>query len=626
MADGYFGKVLEIDLGSGEVKTRNIDDALARKYLLGSGLSAQILYTEADLSADPLSPDNPLIFMRGFLNGVPTPGSSKFNVCSKSPLTGIWNEACAGGHWPATFSFTGNDGIIFTGASEKPVYIYLTDEKCEIRDASHVWGKDTFETSEILKAETGKNARVASIGPAGEKLVRIASIMFDGTNARAAGRSGMGAVMGSKKLKAVVVAGGKRVPIHDRDKMKALLKEQIPDIVKNTKGLRDFSTAGGVEAVELHGDLPIKNWQLGSFEEGATKLCAQTFLPKTLFKHYACWACPIRCAKIIKVDKGPWAPLFGHGPEYETIAGFGSMCLNDDYEVVMAANELCNRLGLDTISAGGAVAFAMEAREKGIITDDMAEGLKLEWGNGEAIVGLTKRIGLRETELGWLLGDGVKRASEKLGKNSAEFAIHTKGLEYPYHDPRAFVSMAPNYATANRGACHLEALSYFLGRGIPLPDMGYTEPPDPHSQEGKGSICYDLQNFMGIFNPLGLCKFLFLGRVGPKMIAGWMRAVTGWDMDDHELLAASERIVNIKRLYNVRLGVTRKDDVLPRRLLTQPRPSGRAKGVLPQLDRMLDELYDLRGWSDDGIPRKETVERLGLSDVVKDSHLHPSER
>ena len=186
--------------------------------------------------------------------------------------------------------------------------------------------------------------------------------------------------------------------------------------------------------------------------------------------------------------------------------------------------------------------------------------------------------------------------------------------------------MAPNYATANRGACHLEALSYFLGRGIPLPDMGYTEPPDPHSQEGKGSICYDLQNFMGIFNPLGLCKFLFLGRVGPKMIAGWMRAVTGWDMDDHELLAASERIVNIKRLYNVRLGVTRKDDVLPRRLLTQPRPSGRAKGVLPQLDRMLDELYDLRGWSDDGIPRKETVERLGLSDVVKDSHLHPSER
>ncbi len=613
MGYGFFGKLMTVDLATKKIGHLTFSEADCEKYYLGSGLAAKILYDELDVSRDPLAPENSLIFIRGLLNGLVLPGCSKFNVCARSPLTGIWGESTAGGHFHQQFSATGWDGIIFTGASPHPVYIWITDDNVEIRDASHLWGLDTFETNSKLKAETNEKAIVACIGPAGENGVLFSSIMFDGHIARAAGRCGMGAVMGSKKLKAVVVRGTKKVPVKDPDGLKAALKVQIPKILEAAKGLRDYSTAGGVEAVELHGDLPIKNWYLGRWKEGATKIAAQTFLPKTLDRHYACFGCPIRCAKIIKVDSGPFAPLHGHGPEYETCAGFGSMCLNDNYEAIMAANEKCNRLGMDTMSCSGVVAFAMECYEKGIVDKKSTDGLELEWGNAQAMVEMVDRIGKRDGELATLLGQGVKRAAEKLDKGSDEWAVHTKGLEYPFHDPRAFTSMAANYATANRGACHLEALSYFLGRGVPLADMGYTEPPDPHSNNGKGKICYDTQNFQGLFNPLGLCKFLFLGRVGPKLIAEWLNFVTGWSLSMDDALLISERLINLKRIYNVRTGIKRKDDILPPRLKAHARPDGRAEGVLPDVEKMVGELYDLRGWDSDGIPTKKTAKRFGLN-------------
>ena len=617
MGYGFFGKLLTVDLTNKKIGERPISEDECRKFFLGSGLAAKMLYDELDTARNPLAPENSLIFIRGLLNGLVLPGCSKFLVCARSPLTGIWGESAAGGHFHRQFSASGWDGVIFKGASPAPVYLWINEDKVEIRDASHVWGMDTFETEKRLKKETDGKAIVASIGPAGEKGILFSSIMFDGIIARAAGRCGMGAIMGSKKLKAVVVRGTKRVPVKDPAGLKAALKEQIPIILEATKGLTEFSTAGGIEAVELHGDLPIKNWYLGSWKEGAKKIAAQTFLPKTLDRHYACFGCPIRCAKIIKVESGAFAPLHGHGPEYETCAGFGPLCLNDDYEAIMAANEKCNRLGMDTISCSGLVAFAMECYENGVINKKDTDGLELTWGNARAMVELVERIGKRQGEFATLLGEGVRAAAEKLGGGSEQWAIQTKGLEYPYHDPRAFTSMAANYATAERGACHLTALSYFLGRGVPLADMGYTDPPDPHSNEEKGKICYDTQNFQGLFNPLGLCKFLFLGRVGPGWITQWLNFVTRWGFTMEGALRTSERLINLKRMYNVRLGIRRKDDVLPPRLESHPRPDGGAKGVLPDLPKMLDELYVLRGWDENGIPTQPFAARLGLEEEYR---------
>jgi len=614
MVYGFWGKLLTVDLSTGVLGERTVPEELYKKFFLGSGIAAKILYDELDVGRDPLDPGSPLIFMRGLFNGLVLPGDSKFNICARSPLTGIWGESAAGGHFHQQFTATGWDGIIFTGKSPRPVYLWLNDGRAELRDASHVWGLDTFETSSTLKTETDEKAIVACIGPAGEKGVLFAAIMFDGYIARAAGRCGMGTVMGSKNLKAVVVRGTKKLPVKDSERLKAALKEQIPIILAAAKGLTDFSTAGGIEAVELHGDLPIKNWYEGSWKEQALKICGQTFLPKTLDRHYACFGCPIRCAKIIKVDAGPYGPLHGHGPEYETLAAFGSMCLVDDYEAIMAANEKCNRLGMDTISCGGTIAFAIECFEKKVLTEKDTDGLDLTWGNAHAVVELVDRIGNRKGELATLLGEGVKRAAKKINKGSEQWAVHTKGLEYPYHDPRAFTCMAANYATGNRGACHLEALSYFLGRGVPLADMGYTTPPDPHTNEGKGKICYDTQNFQGLFNPLGLCKFLFLGRVGPQWISDWMNYVTGWDLTMKDALHISERVINLKRMYNVRLGIRGKDDILPPRLKSHARPSGRAQGVLPDVDRMVKELYTFRGWDKDGIPTRNSAARLGLEE------------
>ncbi|MDD5557628.1 MAG: aldehyde ferredoxin oxidoreductase family protein [bacterium] len=616
MPYGFWGRMLTVDLTTGALGELSVREDDARNYFLGSGLAARILSDGLDVARDPLDPASPLLFIRGLMNGITLPGCSKFNVCARSPLTGIWGESAAGGHFHQQFTATGWDGVLFTGASPGPVYLWIDDDTAELRDASRLWGLDTFETEERLKAETGGKAIVACIGPAGERGVKFASIMFDGIVARAAGRCGMGTVMGSKRLKAVVVRGTRKLPLADPEGLKGELKGQIPVMMEATKGLRDFSTAGGIEAVELHGDLPIRNWYLGSWREATRKIAGQAFIPKTLDRHYACYGCPIRCAKIIRVDAGPYAPLHGHAPEYETLAGFGAMCLVDDYEAIMAANERCNRLGMDTISCSAAVAFAIECADRGAVGPAETGGTALSWGNGPAVVELVSRIGARDGEFASLLGEGVRAASERIGKGSAGWAVHTKGLEYAYHDPRAFTSMAANYATANRGACHLEALSYFLGRGIPLADMGYTTPPDPHSNEGKGRICYDTQNYQGLFNPLGLCKFLFLARVGPRWISGWLNRITGWDTTMEEILRTSERLINLKRMYNVRLGVRRKDDILPPRLATHARPDGGAAGVLPDLERMRAELYALRGWDADGVPTPETLARLGLEPLT----------
>jgi len=609
MAYGYHGKLLVIDLGTRSTDVIDLSEEDVRKYFLGSGLAARMLSYDYDSALDPLDPASPLIFMSGLFTGGPLPGTSKLTVCARSPLTGIWNEATVGGHWPAEFRRTGYDGIVFLGRAEERLYVRITADGVEFHSASHLWGKDTYEVEGLLRPQLGAKAKIAAIGPAGEKQVLISSIIFDAPNSRVAARAGVGAVMGSKNLKAVVVEGqpSGKVQFADPAGLKVRLKADIESIGKMTIGIREFGTSGGVVTVEAFGDLPIKNWQGGSWEEGARKITGQTIQPQMLARHYSCFACPIRCGKIYQHEG---KQLYGHGPEYETLGMLGSNCLVDDAEAIVEGNELCNRYGIDTISTGACIAFAIEAFEKGLIDEQDTGFAALGW-NARSMLHLVHQIGNSEG-LGGLLGQGVKRAAEELGGNAVEFAAHTKGLEYPAHDPRGHVSMALNYVTAVRGACHLEGLTYFLDRGVKLPDFGYLEPPDPHDSSDKPPIVYNLQNYLSVFNPLGLCKFLFLGGVGPSTIAAWVNLVCGWDIDMAGVLTVGERLFNMKRLYNCRLGISRKDDVLPPRLFVEARPSGSAKDVLPDLGNMLYRYYQLRGWSRDGIPTPEKLSELEI--------------
>lgn len=616
MSYGYSGKVLEVNLSSKQIGVREIPGELWEKHFGGSGLAAKLLYDEGVYGVDPLGEENVLIFLTGMLTGTPVPASCKASICAKSPLTGLWGESTVGGFWGAELKKTPYDGIIFRGKAESPVYLWIEDDRAELKDASELWGLDTYDTSDRLKQQHGDKIQVACIGPAGERLVKISSVMVGGVEGRAAGRTGMGAVMGSKNLKAVAVKGSSRPQVADRAKLTEAVSKTVSAIRENAKGLSAYGTAGGVQGVEANGDLPIRNWSLGSWAEGAAKICGQ-YIDKTIFvEHYGCYACPIRCSKEVRIEIGPYKGTVAHGPEYETCAGFGSNVLNEDVHVIAAANDMCNRLGLDTISTSGVIAWAMETYEAGLLNKEDTGGLEITWGNGEVILELVRQIGYREG-FGAFLGEGVKRASDKIGGLAKEFAVETKGLEYAYHDPRAFTSMAANYATANRGACHLEALSYFVEQGVlPASSLGFTKETTFHGTEGKGEMGALMQNFMETFNALGLCKFLMRGKTGPDIIAEWVSAVSGREVTANELMKVGERNFNLKRLFNKKLGISRKDDTLPPRLFAHDRKTGRAAGSIPHLGKILVEYYNYRGWTEEGIPRPDKLAELGLSEFI----------
>jgi len=603
-------KLLEINLTNNTVGDRKLKEEVLKNYLGGSGLAAKLLYDELQTDLSPLHPDSPLLFFSGLLTGTPIPTASKLSICAKSPLTGIWNEATVGGKLGAELKFCGYEGIIIMGKAEKPVYLYITPEEIKIKDAQEMWGQDTYRTSQSLKEKCGPEIKIASIGQAGENLVNISSIVIDAPHYRLAGRGGLGAVMGSKNLKAIVVKGDLKPTIENPLALKETLKVDRQNIRNYTEGLHKLGTAGAVEAREYTGDLPIKNFS-GSRWQGASKITGQVIVDNLFKKHYACFACPIACGKEVKI-KTP--PFVAHGPEYETVAAFGSLCLNDNLDSIVEANDLCNRYGIDTISFGISVAFAMETYEKGFLNQEDFEGINLEWGNSQTIIDLIHLVAKNEGP-GKLLGQGVRQFSKKVGKNSEEFAIHAKGLELPLHDPRAYTGMALSYATANRGGCHLESLSYAVESGISIEDLGYGEDNrlDPHTSIGKAELVIKLQNYMNVFNALGLCKFLLFGRIGPTKVTEWLNQLTGWNLTPEELLTIGERLHNLKRMYNVKLGINRKDDTLPTRLLTLARNDGMAAGVLPELDKMLEEYYRLRGWDENGIPSKEKLKQLNLN-------------
>lgn len=615
---GYMNRLLYVDLSESRIEKRDIDIEDLKKYVGGSGLATKILYEETDKDTNPLGPENLLIFMTGPFTGTSVLSSSRYTVVSKSPLTGIFGEASSGGSWAEVLKKSGFDGIIIRGKSSNPVYLWINNEKVELREADHLWGKDTFETDEILKSETDRKAVVACIGPAGEKMVPISAIVNDGIHARTAARCGLGAVMGSKNLKAVAVAGNKEVTLHNQDGLKKSIKDIAENVKTRTAALREFGTAGAVAASEDLGGLPVQNWgHTGRWKGGAQKITGKTMVSSHGSGNYYCRRCIIGCGINVKINNGKYKGGKQAAPEYETLALLGSNCLIENVEAIIKANDLCNRYGLDTMSTGSVIAFAMEAFERGIISREDTEGIDLEWGNEEAFIETIHRIG-ENSGIGKVLGQGVRKAVELLGKDTEEFALHVKGLELAAHDPRAYNAGALNFATSSIGASHLSGFSHAFERGLASPEIGIPPSPDLSHRfktEGKGVLTAKSQNFMGMLDSLIICKFVLFGGVGISTLLEWYQDVTGEQMDVDEFMQIGERIFNLKRLYNANCGVSRKDDFLPSRIMTTEKTGEGHTPNLPPIEQMLGDYYEYRGWSEDGIPTEPKLKELKI--VIK---------
>lgn len=418
----------------------------------------------------------------------------------------------------------------------------------------------------------------------------------------------MGAVMGAKNLKAIACSGNQPASLADREALVGSVRQIIPTIRDGTANMHRYGTANGLLTFERMGDMPIRNWSVGQWTSGAERISGQHMAETILTATYACGGCPIGCGRIVEITEGPHRGVKGAGPEYETCASMGSLCLIDDIEAVAQLNELCNRFGMDTISTGSVIAFMMEAKERGLVE------VGPDWGDAQGAISMVERIAHQEDDLAQLLGQGVRAVAAHLGEQAEEFAIHVKGMELPMHDPRAFYSLAPAYATSSRGACHLQALSHIFARSVTMPEIGVHEVLDRHTVEGKGALVAPAQDLMCLFDSLKQCKFVLFGGVKLSHMTEWLQAITGWDVDNDEMLTIGERISNLKRLYNVRLGVSRKDDTLPPRILAHRFKEGGASGKLPPLGRMLADYYQARGWTEEGIPTPEKLRELGLEE------------
>lgn len=608
MYGGYTGKILRIDLSNKRIDIQQLDENIIKNYIGGSGIGAKFLYEETTKLIDPLSSESPIIFMTGPLTGSGVPGTGRHEIIFKSPLTNIFARSGVGGTWGVKLKKAGFDGIIISRKSNKPVYLWINDGKVEFREASYLWGKDTYDADEILKEETEKNASTAVIGPAGEKKVKISCISHDGKYARVAARCGGGALMGSKNLKAIVVCGTQSIYINQPEKLKDYKKEMLPHIKEFSQGMSEFGTAGGILNYEKLGNFPHKNWALSDWEEGAKKICGQEMANTIVKGRYSCQHCPIGCGRLVKIAESSFGPVDGRGPEYESIAALGSNCLVDDLEAIAKANELCNRYGLDTMSTGGVIGFAMEAYEKGLINKKDTGGIELKWGDSKALIKMVEKIAKKE-DIGKLLGEGVKKAALEIGQNSIEFAIHVKGLEPSFHDPRCFFSQALSYATTNRGGCHNGSQSHACEMLGFQSDIGIDKPQDRHQITGKAEFTIKLQNLMCMFDALVMCKFLHsTGSVMVRSMINFLNYVTGFNMSVVEFMKTGERIFNLQRLYNVRCGVSRKDDTLPPRFLTLKRN----RDKLPPLGELLSDYYDYRGWTEEGIPSQTKLKKLNI--------------
>jgi aldehyde:ferredoxin oxidoreductase len=603
---GYMGKLAWIDLSTGGVKVEEISEDIQRKYIGGTGLAAYIMRRFRFGEIDPLGPENVLIFSSGPLTGANVPTSGRFAVAAKSPLTGIWGEADSGGRFGIALKSAGYDAIAITGKAQSHSVLCVNNGDVSLVPANGVWGKDTVETFDILTEKYGKKAAIVCIGPAGERLVPLASIMSEGSHARAAGRCGLGAVMGSKRLKAVVADGTMRTPVAHPNELQQSIREITPYMMEKLARPRKLGTPGGTVGNAVLGDLSGFNWTNGDCGKLVECLSGEIMIKDHAAGKYHCPPCSIGCGKEVRVRSGPYAgktaPI-----EYETIGGFGPQCGVFDWDIIIQANNLCNRLGMDTISVSGAIAFVFEAVSKGLIKNPLA-GPKLEWGKGEAVLSLVQQIASGEG-VGAMVQEGIRRAAQQLGPEAEKFAMHVKGLEPPYHDPRVLASLAVAYATSNRGACH-RGCTHTMERTA-MPGLGYPKPMDRLAHEGKGKMAAIAQNYAELSNSLKFCS-IAMSVLDLPLLVTWTNCVTGWDMDATELLRAGERTFNLKRLLNLSCGLTRADDTLPYRFTHEPFESGASAGHLPDLPKMLDEYYEFRGWDKDGVPTTSKLSELGL--------------
>ena len=622
---GHIGKVLHVNLSTGKVEEEGLDPAEARKYVGGRGIAASVLLKELKPGADPLDPENRLVFLAGPLTGTSTPGTTRIQLFAKSPLTGIWGQANAAGSFGPQLKRAGLDGLVIEGASENPVYLWIHDGSAELRDASGLWGKSTGETDDLLHAELGPGCTVACIGPAGEKLSRIACVLSE--KHRAFGRTGLGAVMGSKRLKAVVVEGGTAVPVANPERVREMARE-INAALRDDPWAQNwgkYGTALGVSGLNGQGILPTRNFQQGVFE-GNGGISGETMTNTILKQQGRCAGCGLGCIRIVEVGGeaspfGPVLPEYG-GPEYETLGAFGSLCGVDDLPAVSAASQMCNAYGVDTISAGVTVAWAMECFERGLLSSGEMDGLEPRWGNARAMLELLQKICTRQG-VGDQLADGVRRASAAFGRGTEAYAMQVKGLELPLHEPRGKKGLGLGYAVGARGAVHSEMIhDTAFEKPNAVPEIGITEPISRFELGGQKPLLVkkgdDLRTLIDL---LGSCFFVYdpcLAPIKLPMTVELVNAVTGWATDVDELMVAAERANTLARLFNVREGIRGKDDVLPARF-AEAMAEGASAGqriTAEDLAAAKSEFYRVSGWSPDGVPTPGRLRELGLDHLI----------
>lgn len=609
---GYWGKILLVDLSKKSFETYEPEESLYSRYLGGSGIGARLLFDMTGPETDPLGPDNVLIWMTGPFTATKIPMSGRHEIVSKSPLTGIYGEGDVGGRFGTALKKSGWDGIIVKGSSDDPVNLLIIDDEISLEPAYALWGRDAFYADECMKGRFGRSCETSCIGQSGEKMLRISCIVHDGENARMAGRCGLGAVMGSKKLKCVAVRGNKDIELAAPDMLMAKQKELVPLMLEKMKGMKLLGTAGGAAAAEKMGDMPVKNWSRGNWPE-AEKISGQLLADTILRKNYYCGACPIGCGRDVEIKEGRWAGVSGAGPEYETLGMLGGACMVEDLEAIVYAADLCNRYGIDTIETGSAIAMAMECYEKGILSLADCDGIKAEWGSAEAMVAMAEKT-CKGEGIGKLLSLGVAGMAKKL-KDTDEYAVHVKGLALPAHDPRCFNTMAVGYATSNRGACHLAGASYFYEKTAVMPEYGYDKPRPRYTEGGEARLNFYAQNLMCLLDSFKVCKFAIYGGVGYTLLVEWYEMVTGNKTSVEEITAAGERIFNIKRMYNIRHGIGRQDDNLPYRIAKTARNDEATGTYIPDIEPVLDDYYRIRGWDENGVPCPGTLDRLELCEM-----------
>jgi aldehyde:ferredoxin oxidoreductase len=604
---GWHGKILRVNLTTGKITTEDVDPKLARDYIGGRGWAIRYLYDEVDPQVDPFSPENKLIFATGPLTATTAPTGNRYMVVTKSPLTGARAHSNSGGDFPTWMKRTGFDMFIFEGAAAEPVYLWVNEDHAELRPAGHIWGKEVPETTEIMLSETDPRAKVACIGPAGENRVLMSAIMND--KHRAAARSGVGAVMGSKKLKGVVVQGKKNPAFYDDKAMRDLslrLNKQVGADMKAGSSLREYGTAYVPQITNAMGILPTRNFQTGVFE-GVDNIDGVALKEQYLIKPKPCYRCPIACGRDTEVPTGKYAGK-GEGPEYETISSLGSACGIDNLAALLKANYRCNELGLDTISTGLTIAAGMELYEREII-DDSITGGPLRFGDPDVVIEMVEKIAYRQG-FGHQLAEGSYRLAHHY--EHPEVSITARKQEFPGYDPRGSQGMGLLYATSNKGASHMEGdVAYEEVFGVPVK-------ADPLTTEGKGELVARFQDAFALIDSAGLCVFFSVRYVFTNELMIWpvlfsevVNLTTGANYTPEEIMQAAERVYNLERMFILKAGST--EDTLPPRMLNEPLPEGPAKGRVVDLDKMLPEYYAVRGWDENGYPTPEKLAELGLA-------------